>query len=140
MNEIIVRPEEIKALAKEGGKLVFKKEAEESLIKLLELQSLINEQVELVKSAIIEAGTSIDASFLGVRGERVKASYRFFGPKYTYSLGDVSVASPFLEKVEFYKVIPEKVEAYLEEVGELPPGIKEKARTKSLVISTGGDD
>ena len=132
MTEIVVKTDEVRNLAKEGGKFVFKRDAEKQLNKLLELQEFINEQVEIAKEAIIEAGTAIDETFGGAIGEEISANYRYYGNRYEYS--DVQTAKPFLKEITFYKVDPKKVDEYMEEVGEIPPGIRHKERTKSLSI------
>ena len=138
MNEIIIRPDEITSLAVEGGKLLFQREASENLAKLLRIQKLINDAVESAKEAIIEAGLAIDTGFSGVHGDEVSATYRFFGDKYKNI--DTEIAKPFLKEVKYYKVDSDKVEEYLEEVGELPAGIEPKGRTKSLVFRLKGVD
>jgi len=132
MNEIVIKIDEVKNLSKEGGKFVFKRDAEEQLNKLLELQEFINEQVEIAKKAIIEAGTAIDEDFSGAIGENISANYRYYGDRYGYN--NVHTAKPFLKEITFYKVDPEKIDNYLEEVGELPEGVVFKERTKSLSI------
>lgn len=136
MNDLItVNPSQIKAYADEGGKLVFKKEAEEELIKLLDLQKLIEEQIELVKTMIAESGQAIDPGFKGVIGERVRATFRLYGEKYTYKMASVPDLAEFLTEKTYYKVNSDKVDAYFKEHGKLPDGISEKPRSPSLSIT-----
>ena len=136
MNELItIDPKEIQVYADDGGSLVFKKEAEISLQKLLEVQKYINDKVDEVKDKIAEAGQSIDSDFKGVVGENVKATYRYFGTKYDYDRDVKGDALPYLKEITYHKPDIDAIEKYLEEVGELPPGIMEKTRNKQLVIS-----
>jgi len=119
-------------LAQEAGKFVFKKEAEEQLVKLLELQKLVNQAVDEAKRQIREAGESIDPSFRGVIGEKVKAIYRTYGAKYTYRMNEIEIAKPFLKEKIYYSVDSGVVDEFVKKEGKLPEGIYDKERTKSI--------
>lgn len=127
---IVIDPKQIALLQDESGALVIKKEAEESLIKLLELQKQLTEIIELVKGRIIEDGIKIDPTFRGVVGERVRASFRAFGEKYTYR--NKEEARDYLYDKTYTKVNSALVDKYLKENGVLPKGIVEKDRVKSI--------
>lgn len=136
MNDLItVDPKQIQLYADEGGKLVFKKEAEAELIKLLELQKMIEEKVEMVKTMIAESGQSIDEGFKGVIGEKVRATFRLYGEKYTYKMDYISQLGDFLKEKIYYKVDSDKVDEYFKKEGKLPDGISEKPRSPSLTIT-----
>ena len=117
-NKIMIDPKYPMELAKEGGKLVLKKEAEEYLVKLLELQELVEQAINQAKQTIQETGEAIDPSFKGVVGEKVKAIYRPYGSKYSYRLNDIEVAKPFLKEKTYYSVDSKLVDKYVKEVGE----------------------
>ena len=119
-------------LAQEAGKFVFKKEAEEQLVKLLELQEIVNNAVNEAKRQIREAGESIDPSFRGVIGEKVKAIYRTYGAKYTYRMNEIEIAKPFLKEKIYYSVDSGVVDKFVKKEGKLPEGIYDKERTKSI--------
>ena len=119
-------------LAQEAGKFVFKREAEEKLVELLELQELINQAVDTAKKQIQEAGESIDPSFKGIIGEKVKAIYRTYGAKYTYRMNEVEIAKPFLKEKIYYSVDSGVVDEFVKKEGKLPEGIYDKERTKSI--------
>ena len=119
-------------LAQEAGKFVFKKEAEEQLVKLLELQEIVNQAVNEAKRQIREAGESIDPSFRGVIGEKVKAIYRTYGAKYTYRMNEIEIAKPFLKEKIYYSVDSGVVDEFVKKEGKLPEGIYDKERTKSI--------
>lgn len=135
MKKIMIDPNYPMELAKEGGKLVLKREAEEYLVKLLELQNLVNEAVDNVKQQIQEAGETIDPTFKGVIGERIKAIYRSYGAKYTYHMNELEEAKPFLKEKIYYSVDSGLVDKYVKEVGEMPTAIYDKERTKSISFS-----
>lgn len=136
MNDIItIDPKQIQLYADEGGKLVFKKEAESELIKLLELQKMIEEKVEMVKTMIAESGQAIDDGFKGVIGEKIRATFRLYGEKYTYKLNSVPDLKDFLKEKIYYKVDSDRVDEYFKAEGKLPDGISEKPRSPSLTIT-----
>lgn len=120
------------ALAMEGGKFVFKKEAEDKLVELLEIQQIVNEAVDEAKKQIQEAGESIDPSFKGVIGEKVKAIFRTYGAKYTYRMNELDIAKPFLKEKVFYSVDSKAVDEHIKQSGKLPEAIYDKERTKSI--------
>jgi hypothetical protein len=131
-DKIVIKISEINFLAQEGSKLVFKKEANDALKKLLEIQALVNQKVDEVAKAIEEAGLAIDPSFKGVIGEDVKCIYREYGDKYGYHLNDIPQIQDFLKEVSYYRVNAPMVDDYLKKVKELPQGIIVKTRTKKL--------
>jgi hypothetical protein len=131
-NQIIIYPDEIDRLAKESCELIFKKEAEEQLIKLLEIKKQIDEVIENVKEKIKQAGESILPNFKGVEGKRVKAIYSYHGSK--YEIQDKEKARGFYQEVVYVKPDTKTIDNYVKEVGELPEGIITKEREKSLSL------
>jgi hypothetical protein len=141
MNEIItIDPKEMKALAVESGKFIFKPKAEESLLKLHEMIVMLQALEDSVKEAIGKAGKELNPNFKGVIGENVKCIYRKYGAKYEYDWKNKEGALPFLKKKEYYSVDTDKVDKYVKEVGELPEGISEKPREDVLSIIYGEQD
>jgi len=128
--DIVIRKADIIQLKKDGQKLVVKKEAEASLLTLLDLKDLIDKTVEEVKKEIANAGEkALGDGFKGVIGERVKAIYRTYGDKYETNNSD------FTKEIILKRVDREKIEAYLKEKGKLPADTNEKKRTKKLIIN-----
>lgn len=137
---ITIDPSEIQILAQEGEKFIFKPNAEESLKQLLRLQELVNNAVEQVKAQIGEAGKAINPNFKGVIGEEIRCVYRKYGAKYKYDFSKKKVLLPFLKEKVYYSVETEKVDDYLNKVGELPDGITEADREDKLSISYKGGE
>ena len=131
-NKIIIYPDEISKLALEAEKLVFKKEAEEELVKLLEIKKKIDETIEKVKEQIKQAGESILPNFKGVEGRRVKAIYSYHGSK--YEIQDPQKAQGFYRIMVYEKPDTETIDNYVKEYGELPEGVVAKEREKSLSL------
>ncbi len=135
MDIITIDKKAILNFAQEGGQLIFKKEAEEHLLKLLEIKEFIDNELEKVKVQIEMAGKSISPDFKGVIGKKVKAIYRLFGEKYAYDKTLIEVARPYLKEFTVRKVISELVEETVEKTGRLPKGIIEKERSPKLSIT-----
>lgn len=138
--EIIIKPEEIQLLAKEGEKFIFKPEAEEQLYKLVKLKEMIDSTLEEVKTRIAEAGEGINPNFRGVIGDRVRCIYRAYGSKYGYDWQKKDRCMPFLKEKTAYTVDGARVDAYVKEVGELPDGIVENDRGNKLSIVLKDDE
>jgi len=131
---ITINPKDIGILQNEGGQLLFKKKAEDSLIKLLMIKEMIDSAIDNAKLQIAEAGMALDPGFKGIEGEKIRVGYRRFGEKYEYDWKKKDELGAFLTKKEYYKVNSDKVDEYLTEVGEMPDGITEKDREKVLTI------
>lgn len=131
---ITIDPNEIAIFAEEGEKFVFRGDAEEHLIRLIEAQKMIEELMERVKVGIAKAGETVNPNFKGVIGDKVRCTYRQYGRKYKFVLNKKEELAPFLIAKEWLNIDTDKVDAYLEEVGELPDGIYEADREHKLSI------
>lgn len=132
---IIISKSVINHFAQEGGKLIFKPEAETELLKLLELKDMVDNAIEHVKVDIEKAGKGISPDFTGVVGQRVRALYRVFGEKYTYDKALVEKARPYLSEFTIRKVQSGVVDDYVKREGTLPEGIIEKERVPKISLS-----
>lgn len=133
-NDIITfDKKKLKILAEKGGEFVFKPEAEEELLKLIKVKELVEDLLSQAKEQIIEAGKEIDNGFKGIAGEHIRATYRPYGPRFEYESGKEET-KPFLKEISYQRVDTDKVDRYIEKVGELPEGIHEKDRTWKLNI------
>ena len=134
MKLIKIDPKEIAILAEEGGKFLFKPNAEKSLEKLLDTQKLINETVDSVLEGIKTAGEKINPDFKGVKGEKINLTKRQFGSRYTYKKAKTGSLGAFLKNKNYDYVNAEAVDKYLEALGELPEGVSEKVREYKITV------
>ena len=132
---IVIDRNEIARFVEQGGKLAIKPEAELHLVRLLELQEMVEKAIEDVKEKIVEAGKNIDPDFKGVIGRRIKAIYRHTQSPYDFDAGHTEEVMQFLKETKYYRVDGAKVEEYIAEKGVMPDFILEKEREKSLIIS-----
>ena len=138
MKEIIkIDMKEMELLAQEGGKFIFKPEAEESILKLHETIVKLQELEDLIKEEIGRVGHGLNPNFKGVIGDKVKCIYRKFGAKYNYDWKNKSSCEPFLKRKEYFSVDADKVDKYVKEVGEMPEGINLVDREEKLSITYG---
>lgn len=132
---ITIDTDDIVITAKDGGKFVFDKTAEDKLEKLLEIKDKLDNVIEQVKSNLETNGLKLNPDFSGVRGDKIKVEYRAFGA--LYKLVDPKNTSPdFYKTKTTYSLNTELVSAYAENHdGKLPDGIEKVKRQKKISIS-----
>lgn len=132
---ITIDTDDIVITAKDGGKFVFDKNAEDKLEKLLEIKDKLDNVIEQVKSNLETNGLKLNPDFSGVRGDKIKVEYRAFGA--LYKLVNPKNASPdFYKTKTTYSLNTELVSAYAENHdGKLPDGIEKVKRQKKISIS-----
>jgi len=104
------------------------------MLGLLYAQYQLEKALEYAKAQIVTAGNEIMPHFKGFVGDHISAVYREYGPKYVLDDEETNEYS----KVEIkYSPDTKRIDEYLEEHGELPPGVRfNENRKKSLSIST----
>ena len=126
--------DDIKLLKAEGGDVVFNPDAEKYLVKLLQVEEVVNEALDYVKNQIGESGKRVHPGFKGFKGGVVDGVYRKYGEKYWYDKSRLDEAMPYLKEITYFKVDSSKVDEYLETVGEMPEGVNEKDRRPQLSL------
>jgi hypothetical protein len=136
MQEIIkIDPNKMTLFAQEGERFIFKPEAEENIIELHKTIKMLQDLEEKVKEGIGRAGRELNPNFRGVIGKKIKCIYRKYGSKYNYDWKNKEKCEPFLKRKEYFSVDADKVDKYIEEVGEVPEGIFESPREERLSIT-----
>lgn len=132
---ITIDTDDIVITAKDGGKFVFNKNAEDKLEKLLEIKDKLDNVIEQVKGNLETNGLKLNPDFSGVRGDKIKVEYRAFGA--LYKLVDPKKASlDFYKTKTTYSLNTDLVSAYVENHdGKLPDGIEKVKRQKKISIS-----
>lgn len=114
-------------------------DGERALIRVLDLQDKINKFVEEVKSKIVENAKTIDADFTAISGRNVKLEYRASGAKYElkdHESVDATFVTTTMRDTPNTKAIDEYRKSH---DGELPIGVEEKQRVKTLIIKRKGE-
>lgn len=137
-------PKDLVTMAMDAKELIFNPEAEDAVIKLLELQEMVDNTVQLVKQSIAQQGLEYNPNFSSVVGDRLKANYSYAGSKYGFNPSDVKRKDPrYFKKRVVYSLDSKAVEKYeMAHKGRLPKGVVKKARSKNLNfrLTGGGDD
>lgn len=129
---IIIDKDELALLAKDGGKLLYEPQAEEAILKLLDLRDYLDEIIEYAADRITEKGKELDSNFSGVAGDKLKSIYRPYGSK--YKIKKHLRKSKFIERTIKYTPITETIEEHLKKTGELPSCISENEQTYRLTF------
>ena len=131
MDKIIIDKKKIASFVKNGSQMMFKKEAEDELLKLLKLKDEIEEAITTVKTNILEAGRSITPDFTGVVGNRLKCVIRKYGDRYRFGEG---TNPKFIKEIVMKRANSETIDDELETTGKLPEGVIENERAEKLTI------
>lgn len=127
--------EKLAELTADSDKIFLSAEGENVLVQLLEIQEQVNAAVAAAELKLEEAGLKLNANFSSIQGDRVKVSYRPYGPKYYIDEENIGLAPKELYTIESkvtYKIDADAVEKWTDEHKGMPAGIKEVERKKSL--------
>lgn len=131
MAKLLIDTDIITSLCKDSEKIIFDDGAEDRLVELLNIQTKINNFVEIVKQAIVDNAQKLDKDFTSMVGDKVNMSYRYFGAQ--YAVEDWSlVQEELLDTKQTLNM--DKVKDYLKYHNRLPSGVVEREREKKLVI------
>lgn len=133
-----VNKAELITLAEDGSTMVLNPEAEDALIKLLELQTLVDNTVGYVKDKIVEAGLALDPSFSTVAGDTVKANYQYSGAVYKLMPGRKEFPAPLFKREVKVSIDSKAMAAYEKEHRRLPKYVERASRKQSLQIKVKG--
>lgn len=132
---IHVDTDDLQKLVVQGSKIVTSPEAEDALMKLLELQHTVDAAIVEAKKQIENTALAYDPNFTSVQSDKIKVGYRVFGAKY-------SIDPAYLEKLpaELYKTKVSHsadttaIDRFIAEKGALPLGINPMPRAKQITI------
>lgn len=126
--------DEVAMLVDAGGSFVLNPTAESAILRLLEMQELVEGALEAVKAKIQEEGRALGDGFKGVHGENVSAISRQYGAKYGYQKEFEEELGDFLQSRVISTVDSDAVEAFVKANGGLPRGIFENDRENKVSI------
>jgi hypothetical protein len=129
---IQINTKDIEIARTEGGKFLINKNAENGLLKLLELQEQVADTIEAVKillSAEMEKNNTVK-----IEGEQVTVGKQFFGERYEIYDKDIALQNEMAKQVTVTKVDITAVDDYLKTNNSMPEGVKLRDRTASVTI------
>lgn len=133
-----LRRSELISLAEEGGEMVLNPQAEEAIIKLLELQTLVDSTLGLIKDQIVHVGQGLSPDFTTVAGDRLKCNYQFSGAVYSLEKGRKEFPAPLFKREVKVSINSKAMAEYEKEHRRLPKYVKRAARKQSLQFKVRG--
>lgn len=127
--------DEVAMLVDRGGEFVINPNAELAILRLMEMQEILEEAMEAIKARVQEEGMALGDGFKGVQGDRISAICRQYGAKYGYRPEFAGELKGFLKEKVSATVDSEAVEQFIKLNGGLPRGIFENDRDHKLSIS-----
>lgn len=136
MSKLVLELKDVLKLESDGKTFVFNPKAEDSIHELMKLKEQVEKALETVQTAIAEQGVKLNKDFSGVRGSKVKVSYRLYGQPYKLEAKDVvkEVDKRFYKESVTYRPDSEGIKDYLSEHKKLPKGVVENKREKQVSI------
>jgi len=138
MSTILLDSDQIAELCKTSEGFALDQSAEESLVKLLDIQEQINKFVEEVKTKIVENASKLEPDFTSISGDKIKLEYRASGAEFEIEDENL-VEEMFMTKTVRMGVNTKEVRHFMELTGALPNGIKQRERKKTLIIKRKGE-
>lgn len=138
MDKITINLKELKSLRKKGAEIFITPEAENGLLKLLEMKDEIEEAISETKKNIEKEALKRNKNFSSIRGDKVKIQYRAFGQRFFIdeSKLDQVPKEVYDKQVKtYFKIKTKEIEKFVKERGNLPIGVNEIDRKKSISIS-----
>jgi hypothetical protein len=129
---IQINTKDIEVARIEGGKFLINKNAENGLLKLLELQEQVADTIEAVK--ILLAGEMEKNNTVKIEGEQITVGKQFFGERYELYDKDIALENEMAKQVTSTKVDITAVDDYLKTNNAMPEGVKLRDRTASVTI------
>ena len=136
-DKIVISRKNIADLTGKAGALLFKKSAEDELLKLIKLKDMIDLALLEVKTAIMKAGKEVSPDFNGVIGKRLKCVVRKYGDRYKFEEG---CDPKYVKEIVIRRANGDSIDEELEATGKLPDKIIEVEREEKLTIIVPKDD
>jgi hypothetical protein len=136
--KITIDLDKLELISKNADKILFSKEGEEEIVKIIEAQEKLEEILKKAKETIEQKALQINPNFKSVEGDKIKVSYRYFGQKYYLEedkLNEIPAEFYTKEIITKFKVNSDAVENFVEKNGGLPYGVIAPERKKTLTIS-----
>lgn len=120
--------------AQKAGHLTLNPDADKFVAALLLWEKKIIELKKLAKENVEMAAHNLAPDFERIESDLVSTVYAAYGDKYycNEEFAPEDVPAGMVEEKVSYKINTKEVDKYLEETGELPPGISANSRMPSI--------
>lgn len=137
---IVLKISDLEAVVKNGDKMILSQGGEAVLQRFLEIKAQVEAAEKQIKEALEAAALHFDPNFRSIEGESIKVGYQYFGSKFAIDQVDADKLPDDMVKIKVTKTPDSKaIEAFVEEHGTLPVGIRVNNRKKHIVIKSKND-
>lgn len=137
MKKITINLENLEHLTKTADGVFLAPEGEKELLAFLSLKRSMEAAEEAIKKTLQEAADKVAPNLSVLESDNLRIAFRFYGSRYDFDENQIDPS--FTEVEEKIKLNTKLVDKYtMEHAGELPEGVSEKERTKSVVITEKG--
>lgn len=136
-NELVVKINlsEMLRMQADGANIAVNPEAENAIIRLLEIQNEVNKAVDLLKSEIERQALEFNPNFSAIKGSRLKINYSASGAKYKEN-GEVKCHQKvFWKKKITWSPDSKAIDKHRAKYYRLPKGIVEVERKKTIRLT-----
>ncbi len=141
---LTIDTDKIVKLKQDGKKFLLEAESEEAIVELLKIQEDIALAISEMKETVVEKGLELSPDFTGVRGDRVRVMYRYYGSPYKLDSTMLnSIDERFYTKSVRYSPNSKEVDKFAKEAKKLPLGIVpnvDRAKQVSVTLIGGAQD
>lgn len=138
--ELVIKTDNLPQLINGGDRILVAPDGEQLIIRLLELQTVVENAVQMVKDKLAAGMEAIDPDLSSVNSDMVKILYRVYGSKYNLDENVAPMIDPkFYTMKTSYTPNASEIDKYFSETGSLPNGVTLNDRKKSLSIKVKED-
>lgn len=136
-NEVVVRinPAEIFQAQNEGKDIMLNPDAENAILRLLDIQKEVDSAVNALKTEIERQALEFNPNFSSLKGEKLKINYSAAGAKYKDDGTAKNHRAKFWKKKIVWSLDSKAIDDYRAKRYKLPAGIVEISRSKSIRLS-----
>ena len=130
--------ERVQELTKKADEIFLSPAGEQALIDLLTIQGQVEAAIDDAKAKLEAAALKVDPNFSSIQADKIKVYYRAYGAKYYVDETNIqNVPKEFYtaEQKVTYKVDTKALEKHVDATGQMPVGIIEVDRKKSITFT-----
>lgn len=127
--------EKVQELTAKADEIFISPAGEQVLVDLLTIQGQVEAAIDEAKAKLEAAALKVNPNFSSIQADKIKVYYRAFGAKYYVDEARINDAPKEFYTVESkvtYKIDTKALEKHIDATGQMPAGIIEVDRKKSI--------
>ena len=127
--------EKVQELTAKADEIFISPAGEQVLVDLLTIQGQVEAAIDEAKAKLEAAALKVNPNFSSIQADKIKVYYRAFGAKYYVYEARINDAPKEFYTVESkvtYKIDTKALEKHIDATGQMPAGIIEVDRKKSI--------